>query len=218
MSEDEQLINSQADARPDQAQPVADSNVTESSESSTEEELDTTVTEEEDDSTDSPAVQGQLKKLRDKLKQCEQQKQEYLTGWQRAKADFINTQKNWESKRADLESQTQAEMIQDLLPVLDSFEMAWTDSEAWEAIDKNWRTGVEQIFAQLWEVFKKHGVEEIKPVVGDVFKPEVHEALSTVETEAKGDGTVQEVIQKGYQLPDRVIRTAKVKVGQIRSV
>ena len=92
-----------------------------------------------------------IKSLREKLKACEAEKKEYLDGWQRAKADTINSKKEWEASRSGLMNLGSEAVVEDLLPVLDSFEMAFKNKEKWEAVDENWRTGVEYIYNQLIE-------------------------------------------------------------------
>src|SRR3989338_4076705 len=84
-----------------------------------------------------------VKKLREKLKICEQERQEYLSGWQRAKADLINARKRDEEGMRELAKFANEGLIVELIPVLDSFEMAMKNKEAWDKVEKNWRVGVE---------------------------------------------------------------------------
>ncbi|MEX2368973.1 MAG: nucleotide exchange factor GrpE [Candidatus Paceibacterota bacterium] len=154
-----------------------------------------------------------VKRLRDNLKECTAQKQEYLDGWQRAKADMVNTKKDFTQERERLRTRVIEEVIADILPVLDSFDMAFADSEVWNKVDTDWRSGVENIYNQLKSILKSHRVEAVVPAVGDRFDPQLH---TSVDTEPADDekmvDTVAACEKAGYRLGDRVIRSANVVV------
>lgn len=156
-----------------------------------------------------------VKKLQEKLKLCEREKERFLSSWQRDKADFINARK--EDARRNLETVKFAkeELLGDIIPVLDSFEQAFK-SPLWATISPDWRTGVEYIHSQLKTVLQNNNVEEISPE-GAVFNAKEHHAIGTVSTtERKEENVVLEVVQKGYRLSGKVIRPAQVKVGEYR--
>jgi molecular chaperone GrpE len=98
---------------------------------------------------DSLPTKDVAKKLREDLKRARADKEEYLTGWQRAKADYINLQKEMDQVRSNTSILTKEKMVENLLPALDSFDMAFANKEAWEKVDPNWRTGVEYIYQQF---------------------------------------------------------------------
>ncbi|OGG47859.1 nucleotide exchange factor GrpE [Candidatus Kaiserbacteria bacterium RIFCSPHIGHO2_02_FULL_50_9] len=153
-----------------------------------------------------------VKKLRERLKKCIEEKQEYLDGWQRTKADFVNARREEEKRLAELLKFAEVALIMDILPVLDSFDMAMSDKAAWESVSKEWRSGMESIAAQLEGVLKEHGVGLFSPL-GESFSPVEHEAIDTIETsEEDKDHKVAEVFQRGYRLQGKVIRPAKVKI------
>ncbi len=154
-----------------------------------------------------------LKKLREKLRKCEAEKKEYLDGWQRMRADFANARKEDDTRRGEMIKFASEGLVEDMLPVLDSFGMAFGNKEAWEKVDANWRKGVEYIHAQMLSVLESRGLVEIG-VVGEKVDPRNHIATEVVpvDDESKVD-TVVEVTQKGYRLHSKVIRPAKVKVG-----
>lgn len=155
-----------------------------------------------------------IKKLREKLKTVEAEKVEYLTGWQRAKADFINARKRDEEDKRAFAKRATEDLIVELVPVLQSFESAMANKEAWEKIDKNWRTGVEYIAGQLKKALVDHGLKEIDPT-GKEFDPTRDEAMEHVSvTEKNKNNIVLEVLQKGYELNGTVIRAPRVKVGE----
>lgn len=153
------------------------------------------------------------KKLREKLKKCTEEKQEYLLGWQRMRADFVNTQKQSEKNAEIANSAYKRKMIGEFIPVLDSFDMAMINEESWMSVSKNWRMGVEYIHSQLLGVLRGMGMEEIRPARGDAFDMNIHMAVAEVEgNPGDTEGTVAEVTQKGYKVDTAVIRPASVKV------
>lgn len=161
-------------------------------------------------------AQAKLKDLRDKLKKCEAEKLDYLTGWQRTKADMVNARKRDEERQKELVKYANEELILDILPVLDSFDMARSNKEAWEKVDKNWRMGIEHIQSQILGILQKNGLTELNPLGAD-YSPLEQEAIEMVEVEEKAqDGKVVAVINKGYKLGDRVVRPPKVKVGEVK--
>ena len=153
-----------------------------------------------------------LKKLRADFKACKNEKEEYLTGWQRAKADYVNLQKELDLARTNVSILTKEKMVDKLLPALDSFEMAFSNKEHWEKIDKDWQNGITSIYQQLLSGLEKSGIEKIYEIEVP-FDPSIHQSISIVETddEAK-DHTVEKVLQIGYKIGDRVIRPAKVTI------
>lgn len=157
-----------------------------------------------------------IKKLKEKLKACEAEKQEYLTGWQRAKADLINARKRDEEERKDFIKFANERLIDGLIPVLDSFEMAMSNKDAWEKADKNWRMGVEYIYSQLKKTLNDAGLVEIDPT-GKKFDATRDEASSyePVDDPSK-DHIIIQTIQKGYELNGRAMRPPKVKVGEYK--
>ena len=150
---------------------------------------------------------SKIKALRDKLAECEDAKRQSLEDLSRARADFLNSKKrNEEQLIRDRERITERHM-EDLLPLADSFEMAMRDP-AWASADPKWRSGVEGIHNQLMNLFKSNNMELLDPA-GQEFNPHEHEALMDT-----GNGNkVSNVIQRGYKIGDRVLRPAKVAVG-----
>lgn len=160
-------------------------------------------------------LKDKLKKLREKLKQTEAEKLEYLTGWQRAKADYINQRREHEESRRNFIAHADEAFFEDLIPVLDSFSMAFANKEAWEKTPKEWRTGVEYIHTQLLKALENHHITEFVPKRGDMFDATIHESVGVIEIETKTlDNAVVEVVKNGYKLKDKVLRPAQVKIGQ----
>ena len=155
-----------------------------------------------------------IKKLKQELKTCQKEKAEYLDGWQRSKADYLNLKKEEESRRTEVGKYAKADVLNDLIRLADSFEMAFANKEAWENLPENWRKGVEYIHEQLRVVFRDHGLEELDPM-GEPFDPARDESIGTIETkDPADDNKVLEVVKKGYRLNGKIIRAAQVRIGE----
>lgn len=155
-----------------------------------------------------------VKKLREKIKKLESEKQEYLDQSLRTRADYANFKKEVDGERLTGRKFATKRFIEELLPVLDSYDMAQANKEAWEKVDQNWRVGIEYIFGQLRTVLEREGVVQFGKV-GDVFNPNLHESMETVpvEDESKND-ILMRILQNGYRMHDTVLRPARVHVGQ----
>lgn len=160
-----------------------------------------------DDSVVSEEHQGdQIKKLKEKLKEAEGKAREYLDGWQRAQADFVNLRKRDEESRAEFLKFANADLVSQLMPVLDSFELSLPHGNK----------ELEVIYKQLLSILKANGLELSDPQ-GEAFDPRLHEAVGVVETsERNEDHKILEVVQKGYILQGKIIRPAKVKIGEFK--
>ncbi|MEK7586193.1 MAG: nucleotide exchange factor GrpE [Patescibacteria group bacterium] len=155
-------------------------------------------------------------KLRDDLKKVRAEKEEYLTGWQRAKADYINLQKELEQVRANSSLLAKERIVESLLPSIDSFDMAMANKEVWESVDKNWRTGVEYIYQQIITGLSDVGVEIIDKV-GVPFDPNLHQSIESIATDDESkDHTIEKIIQAGYKIGERVIRPARVNIFEYK--
>lgn len=158
------------------------------------------------------SAQETIKKLREKIKALEKEKQEYLTGWQRTKADYVNSKKEEELRRKDLIKFAGADILSELIPALDAFDMAMSNTLAWEKVDQNWRKGIEYIYGQIIGALNRHGLTQENPK-GESFDINKHHSIEVIKTEEKEkSGKVAEVLQKGYSLHGKEIRPATVKV------
>lgn len=157
-----------------------------------------------------------IKKLRAKLVDCGKEKQEYLTGWQRAKADLINARKRDEEDRKHFVKFANEDLVSSILPVLEGYEMASANREVWEKVDKNWRVGIEQIFAQLMKILAENGLEEVNPINAK-YDHNRDEAVGHEETADQSlDQTITKVVQKGYNIHGRAIKAPKVIVAEYK--
>ena len=160
----------------------------------------------------------ELNKLDDELAKATKERDDYLAGWQRAKADLINARKRDETDRLEFTKFANERLIDGLIPVLESFELAMGNKEAWEKTDKNWRVGVEYIYSQLKKALNEAGLEEIDPT-GKLFDHNRDEAAEYIPVEKEADHhKVISVTQKGYSLNGRVMRPPKVRVGEFKKV
>lgn len=147
--------------------------------------------------------------LKKKLENCEKQKKEYLDGWKRAKADFINYKKEEAERLRNFAKAVLREAMADFISVLDSFDLGLFMSKG-ETMEKK---GVMLIKSKLEDVLKRQGIQKIKVSVGDKFDPARHEAVQEVESE-QSSGTIVEEVESGYTLNGEVLRPARVKVAK----
>lgn len=154
------------------------------------------------------AAKAKMQKLRDELEKVKAERQEYLDGWQRCKADTVNAKKEALSLGEKAGKRALESFVEDLMPALDSFDMA-VGSAAWGSIDKNWRAGMEQVRAQLLDALSRHGVERYG-AVGDAFDHALYEAAEEDATIEGESGTVARILRFGYKSQDRVLRPAQV--------
>jgi molecular chaperone GrpE (heat shock protein) len=171
------------------------------------------VFEEENEEGDTANPAELVKKLREKLKKCLTEKQEYLAGWQRARADFINARKEEEENRGHFVKFSELSLILELLVLADSFDSLFKNKER-EKIDENWRTGIENLYSQLMDILKSRGVEIIK-AKDEIFNPEEHEAVGEIPVDNKEkENIIIEEIRRGYKMRGRIIRPTQVKIGK----
>lgn len=169
----------------------------------------------EDEVIEETGLQEKIKKMREDLKACRKEKEDYLAGWQRAKADFINARKEEEKSRETFVKFAQASVLFEFLKIVDSLEVAakLAPSQAGSEGD-----GIRQIYSQAKEILKQHGVTEIE-AIGKKFDPAMHEAIDKVEVDEPGkENIIVEDSQKGWLLHDKILRPTKVKVGIYKQI
>ena len=147
----------------------------------------------EDEAEEGP---GLIKKLRDRLKKAIEEKQEYLEGWQRSRADFANYKREEAGIHSDKEDRIKSDLIEELLPALDALELSIKHSPSKE---------LEIVQKQFLDSLKKLGVEKFGEV-GEDFDPHKHEALAQ-----KGeDHKIISIERSGYKSKNKIIRPAQV--------
>jgi molecular chaperone GrpE len=160
----------------------------------------------------SEELKKEIEELKKKLEEAEKLKNEYLAGWQRARADLINYKKEELERVGELIKFSANGLILKFLPILDNFEIAEKNLPKNLKNDENIK-GILQIKNQILNFLKEQGVEEIKSI-GERFDPNFHEVVEEVELKDKEPGTIVEEIQKGYKINGRLLRPAKVKVAK----
>jgi len=165
-----------------------------------------------DSSDDALTPLDRIKKLKTELKTLQKEKAEYLDGWQRAKADFANYKKREEDGKKEFMTFARESVVTDLLPVLESFSMAFANKDAWNNVDANWRKGVEYIHTQLTRILEDQGLHIFNPI-GERFDPNQHASVASVETsDEEKQQKIAEVVSIGYKFNDHVIKAPNVKV------
>ena len=158
-----------------------------------------------------------IEELKKELEEAKSQRDEYLAGWQRARADFLNHKKEERERMQEFIKFAEEELLVELLPAIDNLELALraaSGQAAPEGEKQNKITqGFLQIAMQLKQFLKDHQVQEIK-AEGEKFNPEFHEAVGEVEKERVESGTIVEVLSKGYTLHKKLIRPAKVRIAK----
>ena len=125
----------------------------------------------------------------------------------RITAEYSNYKRRSEKEKQDAYLYAKADTVKELLPMIDNFERALAnESEDYEALKK----GVQMIFDSLTASLSKLNVE-VYGEAGDIFDPNLHNAVMHIEDESLKDGEIVDVFQKGYKIGDRIIRPAMVK-------
>ncbi len=134
---------------------------------------------------------------------------DYLAGWQRAKADFINHRKDEAQRFEEMIKFSNESLVRDLIGPIDSFDLGLAALEKKGEVEK----GIYMIKSQLEDILKKYGLEKISVKPGDKFNPSVAESLGEEESEEPPQ-TVAEEIESGYRLNGKIIRPARVKLSK----
>lgn len=172
-------------------------------------EFDDVVMEPEDGEGNTANAGQKLKELREKLKEVQKQRDEYLDSLQRMKADYVNAGKRHEADMKAFSQFASQGLVMELLPVMDALDQAIEHSKGEDA-------GIQMVRGQLQKVFSAHGVDMVDPV-GAQFDPATMESVEILEvTDAAQDNVVTKVHQKGYTLNGKSIRPARVAVGHYK--
>ena len=160
-------------------------------------------TKKEPASVEATADEAEQKKpILNELEECKKQKDEYLAGWQRERADFLNYKKEEIERMSEFLKYAGEEIVLKLLPILDNFELA--EKALPEDLKNNDNIkGLLQIKNQILDFLKNQGVEEIK-TTGEKFDLNFMEEVETPEQE-----------RKGYTINGRLLRVAKIKITKL---
>lgn len=153
-----------------------------------------------DDPADESPVAAALRRERD----------DYYEKWLRTTAEFDNFRKRLERDRKDLADFAAADLLREVLPVVDDLERA-LQAPAGHSVDA-YRRGVELIHKQIQDLLRKRGVSTIE-AIGQDFDPHLHQAVTREVTDRFRDGEIIEELQRGYRLGERLLRPTMVKVA-----
>ena len=155
-------------------------------------------------------MSDEAKEIEVKLDECMREREEYLDGWKRAKADLINYKNEETERMARVVEYRENEIASEIIGISDSFRDAEKGIPEERIEGDEVIKGLLRIKGNLDGTIRKMGLEEIASV-GKEFDPNFHEAVELVDAEGES-GTVVEEVSKGYMRTGRVIRPAKVKV------
>jgi molecular chaperone GrpE len=129
----------------------------------------------------------------------------------RTAAEFDNYRKRMEKERRELSEYAAADILTEMLPILDNFERALAAPPTTDV--SSLRKGVELIHKQMLDLLRKRGVKPIDALGAD-FDPNIHEAVVHEPSDAHREGEVMQELQRGFRLGDRLLRPAMVKVAK----
>lgn len=170
------------------------------------------VTVADDTEAESSADEQEVEKdIETQLEEALAQAAEYKDGWQRARAELDNARKRLTREREQMATSLQERFAQDILPVLDDFDLALENIPE-NLVEEEWVEGIRLIYRKLLAQLEDMGVSEIE-CEGQAFDPVFHEAVMQLESEDHESGQIVGVLRKGYMLKDRVIRATLVQVA-----
>lgn len=164
--------------------------------------------DEESQETTQTSEDSAIEDLKAQLKQEREKSDEYYDHLKRNMAEFDNFKKRISKEKDMMYNTISADLVSNLLPILDNFEKALNA----QTEDESYKQGMMMIYTQFQDTLKNIGVEEIE-ALNKTFDPNFHEAVMHVEDENYGEKEVTDVFRKGYKIGDKIIRHAMVKVA-----
>ena len=153
-------------------------------------------------------IQNEESTENNELQAKKEELDELTDRYKRILAEFENHKKRSQKEREGLYNSILGDIIELILPILDNLENA----AKVETSDENYKKGIELVLKQFQDVLKSKGVEEIK-ALGETFDPELHEAVSSVQDDSKGEKEIVQEYRKGYKIGHKVIRHSMVVVA-----
>ena len=151
-----------------------------------------------------------------KCKNCdknETEMEEYKAGWLRAQADYKNLQKEISEQRGEWARMSEQTILEEFIPVYNNLKLAFShEPKELSEEHKKWSDGIGYIVKQFEKVLQDHSIEEIR-TVGELFNPDMHEAVEERESDEDGGRIIKEV-DGGYTMRGKVIKVAKVIVSK----
>jgi molecular chaperone GrpE len=158
------------------------------------------------------AMPATVEELQAELESLRAKAAEYMDGWQRARAEFVNYRKRVEREREDTFQHATIAVLKKLLPVVDDFDRAMSNVPA-ELQKNTWVHGIQMVGQKCHTLLDSHQLREVDPV-GEAFDPSLHEAIGTDDTTEIESGHITAVLQKGYVYGEQVVRPALVRVAK----
>jgi molecular chaperone GrpE len=155
---------------------------------------------------------GDLMALQEELQAAQAKAGEYLDGWQRARAEFMNYRKRVERDQAQTYQNASGNIIKRFLDVVDDLDRALKNRPQ-NGEGALWAEGIELIYRKLLGILDSEGVKPFNPI-GQPYDPNLEEAIQQEESPEHESGIVIDVVQQGYMLGDRVLRPARVRVAK----
>jgi molecular chaperone GrpE len=166
----------------------------------------------DDPSANEDSEQDPLAALQAQIESMTQERSALYDQLLRRQAEFENYRRRIDRERSESYARARAEVVLELLPVVDNFERAISSLEKSGGDAESLRHGVELIHKQFKDALTKFGLEPVESV-GQAFDPHVHEAVTIEPTDKHKENTVIEEFQRGYKLGEKLLRPAKVKVA-----
>jgi len=168
-----------------------------------------------DENLDQPSVDTDFEDMEEitlELEQTRAKAEEYLDGWQRARADFANYKKRIEREQTDLYQTISGTVVKQYLDVVDDLDLALKNRpQGGEGAE--WANGIELVFRKLLTILENQGITPMN-AQGEMFDPTLHEAISSEENEEFECDEIIEVVKRGYMMGERVLRPALVRVAR----
>jgi len=157
------------------------------------------------------SLEEQVAALQMSLDEMKTKAEEYLDGWQRARAEFANYKKRILRDHTEIHQSARGEVIKLYLDIADDLERALQEKPG-DGEGATWADGIEIIFHKLRTRLESEGIKPMNPL-GEEFDPNIHEALMKEESDEYESGQIIEVMQEGYWIGDKVLRPALVRVA-----
>lgn len=169
-----------------------------------------------EENTGVPVVEAEeldaISELQSELMATQAKADEYLDGWQRARADFANYKKRVERDQAQTYQSAAASILKRYLSIIDDLERA-LKTRPLDGDGAVWAEGIELIYRKLLSILESEGIQPMD-ADGKLFDPNLHEAIMSEDSDEHESGQIIEVLQQGYLLGDRVLRPAMVRVAR----
>ncbi len=146
------------------------------------------------------------------IEKLKKQSDEYLDGWKRAKADYLNLKKDSAKREEEIVKFANATLIMEIMPIYNHLKLSFKHVPA-EQKNSHWVKGIEHIISEFRTFLQNIGIDEIK-TVGEQFNSELHEAVAKEKMDGKPHGAIIEEVQPGYQYHGKALQAAKVKIAE----